>query len=316
MKSEFSKGLSRGIGIGIIVVLTIFIGIIFAVGFHSASEIVSGVFQGNYTFNGTLSVSQNTTLNGTLIVNNGINLGSETNCNTNNKGTIRYNDVNNTIDYCNGIEWTRFTDMDNYYGYYNSQLETIGSNPSLNGAAATFETWINPGEDLSIGGNYIFGKHQCAYGGWEIYISGGRLTSHHYNSGWHSWNTSSQTWNQGQWYHIAVSRGSGGIKLYINGALITSTADTTSFSEYGSGTAALGGSSIGCGGGYYVGGMDDSRMWTRQLTDSEVRDIYERGRGSSLNISTSNLLWYYVYENDVSDQSNSYDGSGSITFLK
>lgn len=324
MDKDILKGVK--FGIGIIISLSIFFGIVFAAGFHSANEIFSGVFNGDYSFNGSIVIVENLNLNGSIVSNstitaNGLYLGNgSTTCELSTKGQLRYNGVNNTVDFCNGVSWTRFTDMDNYYGNFATGSATLSpsGNPSLNSAAGTFETWINPGEDLSTSGNYIFEKHQCTYGGWQVFISGGRLTSYYYNSGWNTWNTSSQTWNQGQWYHIAATRGPAGIKLYINGALMASDpSKTASFSEYGTGTQRLGGGSIGCGGGYYIGGMDDSRLWLRQLDDSEISDIYSRGRGSPLNISTTSLTWYYTYEQNFEDQANSYDGSNSgVTFEK
>lgn len=43
---------------GMVIVLALVVGaFVFAVGFHSASDIVSGVFQGNYTFNGSINLS-------------------------------------------------------------------------------------------------------------------------------------------------------------------------------------------------------------------------------------------------------------------
>lgn len=55
MDKDILKGLK--IGFGIIISLSLFLGIIFAVGFHNASEIVGGMFQGNFTFNGTINFS-------------------------------------------------------------------------------------------------------------------------------------------------------------------------------------------------------------------------------------------------------------------
>lgn len=45
--------------LGILIGLSVFFGLVFAVGFHSANEIVSGVFQGNYTITGNLNVTGN-----------------------------------------------------------------------------------------------------------------------------------------------------------------------------------------------------------------------------------------------------------------
>lgn len=57
-RKEFQKGIS--FGLGIVLTIGLLFGIVYAAGFHSTSEILPGIFQGNYTFNGNLNV------NGTL----------------------------------------------------------------------------------------------------------------------------------------------------------------------------------------------------------------------------------------------------------
>lgn len=59
MDKDFLKGLK--ISFGFIFGLSLFLGIVFAVGFHSADEILAGVFQGNYTFNGSININGNVT---------------------------------------------------------------------------------------------------------------------------------------------------------------------------------------------------------------------------------------------------------------
>lgn len=58
MDKDILKGLK--IGFGIILSLSIFFGIIYAVGFHSAGEVLSGIFIGNYTFQGEVNFTNNT----------------------------------------------------------------------------------------------------------------------------------------------------------------------------------------------------------------------------------------------------------------
>jgi hypothetical protein len=45
-------------GFGIFLSLGILFGIVFAVGFHTASEVLPGIFQGDYTFNGSLNLTE------------------------------------------------------------------------------------------------------------------------------------------------------------------------------------------------------------------------------------------------------------------
>lgn len=71
------------------------------------------------------------------------------------------------------------------------------------------------------------------------------------------------------WTHIAITRGPGlgTCKLYINGTIVSGTKDM-------SGDFTL--SAIGriLGGGYYAGSMDDIRLFTEELTASQVFDVY------------------------------------------
>lgn len=102
MKIYFKKYIEGVfLGLGLISILVIIFGLVFAVGFHNASEIVSGVFQGNYTFNGTLNIISS-------IVTDKLILGGDSVCNNNSKGSIRYNETNNSLEFCNGLAWFRF----------------------------------------------------------------------------------------------------------------------------------------------------------------------------------------------------------------
>ncbi len=58
MDKDILKGLK--ISLGIILGLSFFFGLVFAVGFHSANEILPGIFEGNYIFNGNLTVNGTT----------------------------------------------------------------------------------------------------------------------------------------------------------------------------------------------------------------------------------------------------------------
>ncbi len=58
MDKDFLKGVK--FALGILFVITSILGIVFAVGFHTASEILPGIFQGDYSFNGTINFSEST----------------------------------------------------------------------------------------------------------------------------------------------------------------------------------------------------------------------------------------------------------------
>lgn len=56
--NKFVEGIK--FGLGIIFSFAILVGLIYAVGFHTPNEIVSGLFLGNYSFSGQLNFSQST----------------------------------------------------------------------------------------------------------------------------------------------------------------------------------------------------------------------------------------------------------------
>lgn len=63
-------------GIGFLISIFLILGLVFAVGFHTTSEIIPGIFQGDYTFNGSVNFTNDISTN-SLIVNN-FNLSPET----------------------------------------------------------------------------------------------------------------------------------------------------------------------------------------------------------------------------------------------
>ncbi len=55
MDKSFLNGIK--FGFGFLLVISLFLGIVFAVGFHTTSEIIPGTFQGDYEFNGSVNFS-------------------------------------------------------------------------------------------------------------------------------------------------------------------------------------------------------------------------------------------------------------------
>jgi len=58
---DYIKGIKQAVGF--IFTISLFFGV-YAVGFHIADEILPGIFNGNYTFNGSVNVSQDLCLGG------------------------------------------------------------------------------------------------------------------------------------------------------------------------------------------------------------------------------------------------------------
>jgi hypothetical protein len=71
MLKDFFKGIN--IGLGILFIFALIFGVVYAVGFHSASEIIGGTFNGDYTFNGSVSIESSNS-NASLDVGGSINV--------------------------------------------------------------------------------------------------------------------------------------------------------------------------------------------------------------------------------------------------
>jgi hypothetical protein len=131
-----------------------------------------------------------------------------------------------------------------------------------------------------IAGNY---NHPNGYDGIEFYIWNGTLQSYvggYLNGGSIVANT---------WYHVATTRTSGLVKLYINGTVVAS----------GNQTSSIGGSFGFTIGNHPVanieqfnGYIDELRVYGRGLSDSEINLIYQNN-GSQ--VSTNNFLLHFPF---------------------
>lgn len=112
-----------------------------------------------------------------------------------------------------------------------------------------------------------------------------------------------QTLSNDTWYHIAVTfSGSGGdnrVRFYVNGVQVGS--DQTAFNQnIYNGTSPF---TIGAGealGEHLDGLIDDVRVWTRELTSSEISSLYTNPVTFS---NGANLQGYWQLENNYSDSS-------------
>jgi hypothetical protein len=81
--------------------------------------------------------------------------------------------------------------------------------------------------------------------------------------------------------HIAAAAGSGGMKLYVNGRLVGSNTSTKTFADVTPGGAARLGRDCWDGANYTDGQMAEVRVWSRQLSEEEIRwNMFKRLTGS------------------------------------
>lgn len=88
--------------------------------------------------------------------------------------------------------------------------------------------------------------------------------------------TSGGTFNDGQWYHVVWLMGTGGTELYINGELVDSDPDTSSFLDVAALDTVLIGGNRDSGGlqWAYSGYIDNLAAYNRRLTTDEIRVAY------------------------------------------
>lgn len=91
MVNEIIKGFK--FAFGFFLFLGVLFGIVYAIGFHSADEILGGTFLGNYVFSGNVEIN-NLVLNESSII-----------CVPSYEGSLRYNKTLKGVEVCNGTSW-------------------------------------------------------------------------------------------------------------------------------------------------------------------------------------------------------------------
>lgn len=131
IKNSYFEGIK--VGLGILSVFLVLFGLVYAAGYHYANEIVPGAFQdGDYSFNGGISIGGSPTTYNKLIVDNPHNMTSMY-TNLDQKHSILVRNSNASID--------------NSFSSIGFAVRTSG--PTSNAAIAAFS--INPGEsDLAF----------------------------------------------------------------------------------------------------------------------------------------------------------------------
>ena len=104
------------------------------------------------------------------------------------------------------------------------------------------------------------------------------------------------------WNHAVVQWETNKWEIYINGAIKNST--TFGTNQQGKWALEFGKR----GSFYYDGRLDEIRIYTDQLTSSEITAIYNNTTAS---IPTDNLLAYYKFEDNAQDEQQQYDGTST-----
>jgi len=157
--------------------------------------------------------------------------------------------------------------------------------------------------------------------GFSFRLSGNTLefligdgSSYNGNTGLHIL-TYSYNYTTSQWYHVAFSRKSGvGSKLYLNGSLVASNTDTTNPVYHTTHTPTIGNIYIpSVQNSYFAPAntrIDGLSVWNKELTASEITELYNSGSGQQLTIDTKIVTKDILFNYDA-NRISSYPATDS-----
>lgn len=152
----------------------------------------------------------------------------------------------------------------------------------------------------------ILGRHYYDYSvGYSLQLLGGYLTftlaSNYYAGNRIRVQSDTDPYNDGAWYHVVVSydgsADASGIKIYVNGAEITTTVVTNNLNEFSNIQAGSGGADFMIGAigvdtsnnQQFTGSIDDIARWDDVLTAADVDIIYQHG-ANNLSVADIDLI--------------------------
>ena len=166
----------------------------------------------------------------------------------------------------------------------------------------TLEAWVKPpgGVWVAVVSKFV---HTASNEGYSLEIFSDNKVSLLHGNNWADWNatTSATPLTAGVWSHIAATYDGTTVKVYINGLLSQSSTWTNGITD--SGTNLLLGSRSGTT--FYLGQMDEVRVWTVARTEAEIRESMCR----TLIGNEAGLAAYYRL--DQIDGTTTYDLTGN-----
>lgn len=180
------------------------------------------------------------------------------------------------------------------------QVNASGTNM---GDSFSSSTWIwldNVGSSQQIWSNYESGALRNGY--FRV-SSSNVLFLQDYKTGGGAV-TTTDTLSAGQWYHVVVTMNSTTSAIYINGVLSEQTTGLTR-GTYSNQDFEFGAVTQG-GGQYFDGTIDEMSFWDRQITQSEITELYNSGAGKQYPYGAAN--------NFIITAQDSYTGSSLFNF--
>jgi len=166
------------------------------------------------------------------------------------------------------------------FGGFNTGGINVGSSTALVPSRFTVSAWVNP-NTLTYQYNYILSNaRDCCgtYNGIEMYFFNNNLYGGIYNSSNYrvSVGTSIAT---STWGHAAFTYDGSNMRLYFNGDLVKTQAQTVDPGSQSSFPTYIGSMGNGSGSVYtFNGKLDEVRLYSRALSDSEVKQLYLMGK--------------------------------------
>ncbi|MET1006925.1 MAG: PKD domain-containing protein [Propionibacteriaceae bacterium] len=159
---------------------------------------------------------------------------------------------------------------------FNGTNGTVASSVAFNNPSAySEELWFKT--TTTRGGKLIgFGDAQSGTSGnydRHVYMeNSGQLTFGTY-TGQLNTTTSPTSYNNGQWHHLVATQGADGMKLYVDGAVVGTNAQTSAQSY--SGYWRIGGDSSWSGDNFFNGSIDEAAVYPTALTAAQVKAHYQ-----------------------------------------
>ena len=196
---------------------------------------------------------------------------------------------------------------------FNGSSSKIYNTNISSGNSFSISTWFNTTR-VDSNGQTIFAL------GWDeggtdrvaVQINTGNpsnLAIYATNSG--GWSGISNSISVNTWHHLVIAYNSSATetKCYLDGSLAFT--DTRTITNSGVKTLSL--STFGIDGGnatagYFSGKIDDFRLYSDELTSTEVGYIYNNTTAS---IPTDNLVAYYKLDGDATDETGTYNGTAT-----
>lgn len=203
-----------------------------------------------------------------------------------------------------------------------------GSTLNVETGSASWSVWAYPGfaENSVAYDQVILDKEQTGNGGIFLFLQGNRV--HMYRGTGND--AGSVVINNNQWYHITVVKVGLVESVYVNGVFDFSVTLSNGSPSSSGVNLGIGGDSGG--GRYFIGRIDDVKVYNKSLSASEVKQLYQQGGGVAVNASSQNLdngstvgtglvgLWTFngadltdkIYDRSGSGN-NGYVGGGTAT---